>query len=128
MLQLCTNEAIGVILWSPLAQGYLTRPHVDLTETTRGASLADRHEAYRAGGGPTINEGVAELWAEDDATMARRALGWLLQQDSVDAPIVGTTRIEHLEETVETLDLNLDDADVAWLEEPYDPVPVSGHE
>lgn len=60
--------------------------------------------------------------------MAQIALAWLLEQDAVDAPIVGTTSIEHLEEAVEAPDIDLSETDQGYLEEPYEPVPVSGHE
>ena len=59
---------------------------------------------------------------------APSALAWLLEQDAVDAPIVGTTSVEHLEDAVEALDIDLSESDRRYLEEPYEPVPVSGHE
>jgi aryl-alcohol dehydrogenase-like predicted oxidoreductase len=128
MLPLCQQEGVGVIPWSPLAQGYLTRPHEDLTATTRGESLADRHEEYRSGAGPEVNARIEELAAEEGATMAQVALAWHFQNDHVDAPIVGTSSIEHLEEAVEALELSLSESDVDYLEEPYEPVPIGGHE
>jgi aryl-alcohol dehydrogenase-like predicted oxidoreductase len=60
--------------------------------------------------------------------MAQIGLAWLLDKEWVDAPIVGTTSIEHLEQAVEALDISLSDSDTEYLEEPYEPVPVSGHE
>ncbi len=60
--------------------------------------------------------------------MAQVALAWLLEQDAVDAPIVGVTSVEHLEEAVAAVDVSLSESDLAYLEEPYEPVPVSGHE
>lgn len=59
--------------------------------------------------------------------MAQIALAWLLHKDWVDAPIVGTS-IEHLEAAVEAVDISLSDSDIEYLEELYEPVPVSGHE
>ena len=126
MMPLCRQEDVGTIPWSPLAQGYLTRPHEELTATTRGESLADRHEEYRAGAGPEINARIDQLADEYDATMAQIALAWHFQNDNVDAPIVGTSSIEHLEEAVEALEVSLSDSDVEYLEEPYHPVPVFG--
>jgi aryl-alcohol dehydrogenase-like predicted oxidoreductase len=129
MLPYCHKEGVGVIPWSPLAQGYLTRPHEELESTARGKeSLADRHEEYRAGGGQEINERVQELAAEKGVTMAQIGLAWQFQNDWVDAPIVGTTSIDHLEDAVEALEVSLSASDVAYLEEPYEPVSVSGHE
>ena len=59
--------------------------------------------------------------------MAQIALAWLLHQDAVDAPIVGTTSIDHLEAAVEALEIDLSEGDQDYLEEPYEPVAVSGH-
>ncbi|PSP76458.1 aldo/keto reductase [Halobacteriales archaeon QS_1_68_20] len=129
MLPLCERGGIGVMPWSPLARGYLARPHEEFRSTTRGETDTYAHEhPYAEGGGEEINERVEELAEEYDASMAQIALAWLLEQDAVDAPIVGTTSVEHLEEAVEAVELDLDDSDVEWLEEPYEPVPVSGHE
>ncbi|SDC25286.1 aldo/keto reductase [Natrinema hispanicum] len=128
MLPLCAKEDIGVLPWSPLARGYLTRPHEDVDATTRGETEEHLYDhPYRDGGGPEINERVAELAADKGVTMAQLALAWLLHNDWVDAPIVGTTSVEHLEQAVEALEIDLSASDMAYLEEPYEPVPVSGH-
>jgi aryl-alcohol dehydrogenase-like predicted oxidoreductase len=129
MLPLCQTEGIGVVPWSPLARGYLTRPHEEMDATTRGESEDRmRQHPYTEGGGREINERVEELAAEKGVEMAQIALSWLFHKDSVDAPIVGTTSVEHLEQAVEALDIDLSDSDLDYLEEPYEPVRVSGHE
>ena len=129
MLPLCDRENVGVIPWSPLARGYLTRPHEEVDATVRGETEQRLYEhPYREGGGPEVNERVQELAAEKGITMAQTALAWVLHKEWVDAPIVGTTSIEHLEEAVEALEVSLSDSDIAYLEEPYEPVPVSGHQ
>jgi aryl-alcohol dehydrogenase-like predicted oxidoreductase len=131
MLPLCQQEGIGVIPWSPLARGYLARPHESVDATTRGASDSEQdhlyEHPYREGGGPEINERVEELAAEKGVSMAQISLAWLFHQDAVDAPIVGTTSVEHLEDAVEALEIDLSESDREYLEEPYEPVPVSGH-
>jgi aryl-alcohol dehydrogenase-like predicted oxidoreductase len=131
MLPLCEREGVGVIPWSPLARGYLARPHDSVDATTRGASDSERdhlyEHPYREGGGPEINERAAELATEKGVSMAQISLAWLLHQDAVDAPIVGTTSVEHLEDAVEALEIDLTESDREYLEEPYEPVPVSGH-
>ncbi|MFT4922728.1 MAG: aryl-alcohol dehydrogenase-like predicted oxidoreductase [Haloarculaceae archaeon] len=129
MLPLCEKKDVAVIPWSPLARGYLARPHEEFDATTRGESdeYAQEHP-YFEGNGQEINERVQELADQKDATMAQIALSWVLHKDWVDAPIVGTTSIEHLEEAVEALEISLSESDVEWLEEPYEPVSVSGHE
>jgi aryl-alcohol dehydrogenase-like predicted oxidoreductase len=129
MLPLCQRENIAVIPWSPLARGYLTRPHEEFDTTTRGEtdSYTDE-ETYAAQGGREINERVQELADEYDATMAQITLAWILHKDWVTAPIVGTTSVEHLEDAVAALDITLSDSDMEYLEEPYEPVPIIGHE
>ena len=129
MLPFCQQEDVAVIPWSPLARGYLTRPHEEFDATTRGQTDDyAREHPYFEGGGRQVNERVQELADEKDATMAQIALSWLLHKDAVDAPIVGTTTIEHLEQAVAALEISLSDSDIEWLEAPYEPVPVSGHE
>ncbi|MFB6201442.1 MAG: aldo/keto reductase [Halorhabdus sp.] len=129
MLPLCEREGIGVIPWSPLARGYLTRPHEQFDATTRGETDDyAREHPYFEGGGREINERVEQLADAYGVTMAQISLAWLLEQDAVDAPIVGTTSVEHLEEAVEALEIDLSESDQKYLEEPYEPVPVSGHD
>jgi aryl-alcohol dehydrogenase-like predicted oxidoreductase len=129
MLPLCEKEGIGVMPWSPLARGYLTRPHEDVDATLRGETEEHLYaHPYREGGGPTVNERVAELADEKGVKMAQIALSWLFHKEWVDTPIVGTSSVEHLEDAVEALDIDLSGSDVEWLEEPYEPVRVSGHD
>ncbi len=129
MLPLCEKEGIGVMPWSPLARGYLTRPHEDVDATLRGETEEHLYaHPYREGGGPTVNERVAELADEKGVKMAQIALSWLFHKEWVDTPIVGTSSVEHLEDAVEALDIDLSGSDMEWLEEPYEPVRVSGHD
>jgi aryl-alcohol dehydrogenase-like predicted oxidoreductase len=129
MLPLCQKENVGVIPWSPLARGYLARPHEEIDATERGETEEHMYRhPYREGGGTEINERVQELAADKGVTMAQIALSWLLHKDWVDAPIVGTTSVEHLEDAVEALEIDLTSGDIAYLEEPYEPIRVSGHD
>jgi aryl-alcohol dehydrogenase-like predicted oxidoreductase len=133
MLPLCEREGIGILPWSPLGRGYLTRPHEDFLETIRGeymenSQFSERIENYRANGGKVINERIEELAAEKGVTMAQIALAWLFHQEAVDAPIIGTTSIEHLEDAIEALDISLSASDLEYLEEPYGPVGIDGHD
>src|SRR6056297_3949847 len=82
MLPLCQKEGVGVLPWSPLARGYLTRPHEEIDATTRGESEEHLYDhPYRDGGGQEINERVAEVAADKGVTMAQLALAWLLHKD-----------------------------------------------
>ena len=128
MLPLCEKEGVGVLPWSPLARGYLARPHEEFETTERART--DQYatlERYAGGGGREVNERVQELAEQKDVKMAQIALSWLLHTEWVDAPIVGTTSVEHLEDAVEAVDVSLSDSDVDYLEEPYEPRPVVGH-
>ena len=134
MLPQCREKGVGVMPWSPLARGFMTRPHEEFLETTRGqfmdqdSHLSERIATYVDNGGKAINERVEELATDRGVTMGQIALAWLLHKDWVDAPIVGTTSIEHLEQAVEAINIRLSDSDLAYLEDPYEPVAVNGHE
>jgi aryl-alcohol dehydrogenase (NADP+) len=124
MLPLCASEEIGVIPWSPLARGRLTRPwdaETARTETDSfGASLyRDEDEQIVA---RTLE--VAERLG---APPAQVALAWLLSNPVVTSPIVGVTKSEHLTDAIAAVDLELSDDDIAALEEPYQPHPIAGH-
>ena len=129
MLPLCDKNDVGVIPWGPLGQGFLARPFDDLQRTQRGDPENHHNPTpeYERGGGEEINERVQELADDHGVTMAQIALAWQYRNEYVDAPIVGTTSIEHLEQAVEALDIDLSDSDVEYLEEPYEPQPVIGH-
>ncbi len=128
MVPLCEREGVGMLPWSPLGAGYLTRPYEKDDATVRGEHETALGRPYREGGGEEINRRVAELADERGVKMAQIALAWVLSKDIVTAPIIGTSSIEHLEDAVEALDIDLSNSDVDWLEEPYEPVRVSGHE
>ena len=128
MVPLCEREGIGMIPWSPVGAGYLARPYEQDDATARGEHETALGRPYREGGGEEINRRIEELADEKGVRMAQIALRWVAGKEVVDAPIVGTSSIEHLEDAVEALDIDLSTSDVEWLEEPYEPVRVSGHE
>jgi len=129
MIPLCRQESIGILPWSPLAKGFLARPHSEIEATKRGKSDDLLHDRpYSDKGGKEINERVQQLAEEKGVSMAQIAISWLLHKDGIDAPIVGVTKVEHLEEAVEAVDINFTESDLAYIEEPYEPVTVTGHE
>jgi len=134
MLPLCASEGIGSLPWSPLARGILARPHNEFLDTTRGEFMdaddvmSDRVQTYRANGGAEINERVEEIADQKGVTMAQISLAWLLHQETVDAPIIGTTSVGHLEDAVEAVDIDLSESDQQYLEAPYESVPINGHD
>jgi aryl-alcohol dehydrogenase-like predicted oxidoreductase len=128
MLPLCRDQGIGVVPWSPLARGRLARAWEDEPSTVRGSSdpwgdglYAATREADRV-----VVDRVGEVAARLGATRAQVALAWLLRQPGVTAPIVGATRMHHLEEAVTALALDLPPAELAALEAPYVPHAVAG--
>jgi aryl-alcohol dehydrogenase (NADP+) len=125
MLPLCADEGIGVLPWSPLARGRLARPWGEETRRSEtddfGRSLYDVSGSDR-----TIVEQVGKVAEQRGVPRAQVALAWVLHQSVVTSPIVGATKPQHLADAVAAVDLELDDAEVAALEEPYTPHPVVG--
>jgi aryl-alcohol dehydrogenase-like predicted oxidoreductase len=125
MLPLCAAEGVGVIPWSPLARGRLTRPWDAETERARtdefGKSIARSTEADRA-----IVDAVAAVAEERGVPRAQVALAWVARKPEVTAPIVGVSKPGHLEDAVAALELELTDDEVARLEAPYEPQAVTG--
>jgi aryl-alcohol dehydrogenase-like predicted oxidoreductase len=126
MLPLCRDQGIGVIPWSPLARGRLTRPPEEKT----GRSETDRFGKYlyrkTEDADRVIIDRVGEVAAARGAPRAQVALAWLLAKPGVTAPIVGATKPEHLADAIAALELTLSPDDIARLEEPYAPHPVVG--
>jgi aryl-alcohol dehydrogenase-like predicted oxidoreductase len=129
MLPLCRAEGIGVIPYSPLASGRLTRDAG--TETTlRSETDQIQKLKYDASADTdrTIIERVAEIAEKRGVLRTHVALAWLLQKQPVAAPIVGATKISHLDDAIGALDLKLTPEEIAALEEPYVPHRIVGHQ
>ena len=128
MLDLCRDQGIGVVPWSPLARGRLARAWEETPSTVRGGSdpWGDGLYAATREADHQVIDRVGEVAARIGATRAQVALAWLLQQPAVTAPIVGATRMHHLEEAVGALDLQLPAAEMRVLEAPYRPKAIAG--
>lgn len=126
MLPLCRTEGIGVIPWSPLAKGRLTRDWDENTARSGNDEMGQRMEAAMMDADRMIVERVAEIAAKRGIPRAQVALAWVLQKESVTAPIVGATKPHHLEDAVAALSVKLDGNEIASLEEPYVPHRVYG--
>ncbi|HYJ69693.1 MAG TPA: aldo/keto reductase [Nocardioidaceae bacterium] len=128
MIPLCVDQGIGVIPWSPLARGFLAgnRERGGGRTTVRAGSdpLADR---FYDDADFDIVDVVREVAGERATSPAQIALAWLLSKAAVTAPIVGATKLRHLEDAIAAVDLTLDTDEVARLEAPYRPHPVLGH-
>ena len=127
MLPLCKAEGIGVIPWSPLARGRLTRDWDTSTARTETDGFGKTLYARTADADRKVVEAVAAVAARLGRPRAQVALAWVLHRPEVSAPIVGATRLEQLDDTVAALSLQLSPADIAELEAPYVPHAVIGH-
>ncbi|MHA6533516.1 aldo/keto reductase [Paenibacillus sp. BAC0078] len=126
MMPLCKEEKIGVIPYSPLASGRLTR---DWKETTRRSETdqvqKSKYDAM-AEADRLIVERVASIAEQRGVPRAQIALAWLLQKEPVTSPIIGTTKMSHLEDGLAALSVKLTPEEITFLEEPYVPHPVVG--
>ncbi|HSM56416.1 MAG TPA: aldo/keto reductase, partial [Candidatus Sulfomarinibacteraceae bacterium] len=130
MNPLCRDEGVGLIPWSPLARGFLAgnRTREEWGETIRAQTDDYAQEMYYQENDFDVVERVVETASERGVTPAQVALAWLLYRPGVNAPIIGATRMQHLEQAIEATEIALSEEEIAYLEEPYRPHPVLGHE
>jgi 1-deoxyxylulose-5-phosphate synthase len=129
MVPLCLDQGVGVIPWSPLARGFLTgtRTRSGERRTTRAETDAFTDSLYGRDEDFDVADRVAEVASERGVPPAQLALAWLLHRPGVTAPIVGATKLEHLEDALAAAELDMSAEDMLRLEEPYVPHPVLGH-
>ena len=128
MLPLCREEGIGVIPWSPLARGFVMgRPRTEGSESARARTDQFAHGLYYRDADYKVVDRVSEVARKHAVSNAQVALAWVLHQPGITAPIIGASKIGHLEEAVKAMDLKLDEADLKSLAEAYVPHPVLGH-
>jgi 1-deoxyxylulose-5-phosphate synthase len=129
MLPLCREEKIGVIPYSPLASGRLTRDwSSESTLRSETDQIAKSKYDATAETDRQVIERVAELADKHEVPRVHIALAWLLQKKPVTSPIIGATKITHLEAAVGALSVTLAEDEVTYLEEPYAPHPIVGHQ
>jgi 1-deoxyxylulose-5-phosphate synthase len=130
MIPQCRDQGVALIPWSPLARGFLAGSRTASGErlTTRAGTDPFQDSLYRPDLDFPVIDRVAEVAAERGVSSAQAALSWLLHKPGVTAPIVGATKLEHVEDAVAAEQLSLSDEEIARLEEPYVPHPVSGIE
>jgi aryl-alcohol dehydrogenase-like predicted oxidoreductase len=128
MLPLCKEEKIGVIPWCPLAAGRLTRDWGASTARSKIDEISKSLFAATAESDRKVVARLGEVAEKRAVPRAQIALAWLLQKEPVTAPIVGTTKISHIDDAVAALSIKLTPEEIALLEEPYVPHPVIGIE
>ena len=129
MLPLCEAEGIGVIPWSPLARGFLAgnRDHHGSGETARAKSDEFAKNMYFREYDFAVLDAVEKIAKSRGVTPAQVACAWILQAPGVTAPIVGATKLKHLQEAIKAVELRLTEDDIAEVERPYRPHPSVGH-
>ncbi|CAM4387483.1 aldo/keto reductase [Paenibacillus alkaliterrae] len=128
MMPLCRAEKIGVIPYSPLAGGRLTRDLQDTTHRSETDQAAKSKYDATADTDRLIVERLAAIAANRGVPRVQIALAWLLQKEPVTAPIVGATKLSHLEDAVTALSITLTPEEMASLEEPYVPHAIVGYQ
>jgi len=126
MVPLCLDQGLGVIPWSPLARGVLARASSKAAGTARAESDQLTPQLYDHPGDAAIIEANGKVAAARGVTPAETALAWLLSKPGVTAPIIGATKLSHLESAVRALDLALTADEIATLEASYTPRPLRG--
>jgi 1-deoxyxylulose-5-phosphate synthase len=122
MIPQCLDQGVGLLPWSPLARGLLAGSQ----STARAGSDPFRGSLYRPDLDQPVIDRTREIAAARGVPPAQAALAWLLHKPGVTAPIVGATKLGHVEDALAAEELQLSDDEIAQLEEPYVPHPVSG--
>jgi 1-deoxyxylulose-5-phosphate synthase len=128
MMPLCRAEGVAVIPWSPLARGFLTGTRRRGAEVETARSRNDRFadHLYFKEADYQVQDRLMELADRRGLPPAQLALAWLLHKPGVTAPIIGASKISHLEDAVDALKVSLSEEEINNLEEPYQPHPVLG--
>jgi aryl-alcohol dehydrogenase (NADP+) len=128
MLPLCAAHGVGVIPWSPLSRGFLGRKSdpVDVKDSTRSKS-DNAHNLNYGEADYATRAKLAQIASRHGASNAQVALAWLLAKPVVTAPIIGASKMSHLEDAIKAADLKLSAEEIASLEAPYLPKAVRGH-
>jgi aryl-alcohol dehydrogenase-like predicted oxidoreductase len=129
MIPLCRDQGIGLIPWSPMARGFFAgdRKRGGGGESVRANNDPFANYLYFREEDFTVAERVKEIAKAHNVSGSQIALAWVLSKPHIAAPIIGSSRIEHLDQAIAALEIKLSDEEVNQLEEPYRPHPVLGH-
>jgi 1-deoxyxylulose-5-phosphate synthase len=127
MIPLCLDQGVEVIPWSPLARGFLAGGRERGGERTTVRAGSDRVAEMYEDADFDVVDVVREVAEERGLPPAQIALAWLLAKPAVAAPIVGATKLRHLEDAIAATDVTLSEEEAARLEAPYRPHPILGH-
>ena len=127
MVPFCREENIALTPYSPLASGRLARPWSKRTERSESDKIAKRKYGSTEEADRKVVERVAELADKKGVPMVQISLAWLMQKEPVTIPIIGSTKLSHLESAVPAVSVELSQEEIDFLEEPYIPHEVVGH-
>ncbi len=128
MIPLCLEEGVGLIPWSPLARGFLAgnRSAKDRGETIRAKTDDFAQKLYYRPSDFTVVDRLTEIATKRGVQNSQVALAWILAKPGVSAPIIGASKMAHLDQAIDALKIHLDESEMKLLEEPYEPHPVLG--
>jgi aryl-alcohol dehydrogenase-like predicted oxidoreductase len=128
MIPLCLEEGVGLIPWSPLARGFLAgnRNAESLGETVRAKTDDFAQRLYYRPSDFVVVDRLTEIAKKRGVQNAQIALAWILSKPGVSSPIIGASKMAHLDQAIEAHGIHLDEAEIKALEEPYEPHPVLG--
>jgi aryl-alcohol dehydrogenase (NADP+) len=129
MIPLCKDQGIGLIPWSPMARGFFAgnRKRGGGGETVRAKTDSFADGLYFREEDFVIAERAAEVAKAHNATGSQIALAWMLHKPYITAPIIGSSKLEHLDQAIAAVDIKLSEDEIKRLEELYQPHPVLGH-
>ena len=129
MIPLCRKEGIGMIPWSPMARGFLAgnRSRENFGETIRAKTDEYAQQLYYLDADFKVVDRITEVAKKRGVKNAQIALAWILHQRGITSPIIGASKMQHLEDAVAALEIRLDEAELEALQEPYVPHRVQGH-
>ena len=129
MIPLCVDQGVGLIPWSPMARGFFARNRTrgGGGETTRAKNDPFANQLYFREEDFTVADVANEIADARGVTGSQVALAWILSKPHINSPIIGATKMDHLEQAIAALDIRLSDDEMKRLEEPYKPHPVLGH-
>jgi aryl-alcohol dehydrogenase-like predicted oxidoreductase len=129
MIPFCIDQGIGLIPWSPMARGFFAgnRKHSGGGETVRANTDPFANQLYFREEDFTVAERADEVAKTRGVSASQVALAWVLNKPHITAPIIGSSKIGHLDQAIAALEIKLSPEEIARLEEPYCPHPVLGH-
>jgi 1-deoxyxylulose-5-phosphate synthase len=127
MIPCCIDQGVGLIPWSPMARGFLGRKREHIKDTIRAQTDEYAQAMYYREEDFDVAERAQQVAAECGVTPSQIALAWMLNKPHISAPIIGASKMEHLEQAIAALEIQLTPEEIKRLEAPYRPHPVLGH-